>query len=290
MSRCGHPRADAGGHQGGTRLLHRESATHKRLSGLSLLAGLCTTPSYSAQRRLFPDKEEVPGSSPGSPTRNGRKSLEIGRFSSLARSCRRRTRVPLGCIGFYPWLLRAKVVSAVSALAAWLEQWCPECRAAPGGRCRRWQWARSSRARSVPVTQLHIAHGWFERRYPTCRALPVTGARRRRAVRPPRCTPLGSGPGDMSWCGVPLYGRSSGAVARRSRSSRSPGGPIAAAARTRSACFGRSARNWSTSSAGRHATSFVTRSRRRDGIAWGPSLGTHEFGARLSGWQRTGAW
>ncbi len=47
---------------------------------------------------------------------------------------------------------------------AWLAEWCPECRAAPGRRCRR-------RARSTdprPATRLHVPRGWRARPCPTC--------------------------------------------------------------------------------------------------------------------------
>ena len=49
----------------------------------------------------------------------------------------------------------------------WLTQWCPECWAAPGARCRLKSW-KSSGARAA--THLHIARGWRERSCPTCHA------------------------------------------------------------------------------------------------------------------------
>ena len=52
----------------------------------------------------------------------------------------------------------------------WLERWCPECRAAPGARCREWRWGRGSGARSVPLPRLHVARGWLSRPCPSCRA------------------------------------------------------------------------------------------------------------------------
>ena len=47
----------------------------------------------------------------------------------------------------------------------WLSRWCPECRAAPGTRCR-----RDRLSRSQPAVRLHVARGWRERRCPTCTA------------------------------------------------------------------------------------------------------------------------
>jgi len=55
----------------------------------------------------------------------------------------------------------------MSDRAAWLEQWCPGCRAAPGARCRRWRWASG---RGNPAAQLHVARGWPERSCPKCKA------------------------------------------------------------------------------------------------------------------------
>jgi hypothetical protein len=53
---------------------------------------------------------------------------------------------------------------------AWLEQWCPECHAAPGARCTRWRSGRGGRSRAVVVPHIHVARGWFERSCPTCKA------------------------------------------------------------------------------------------------------------------------
>ncbi len=53
---------------------------------------------------------------------------------------------------------------------AWLEEWCPECRAAPGARCGRQTWSRSG-VRVIPVARLHVARGWRGRRCPTCKAV-----------------------------------------------------------------------------------------------------------------------
>ncbi len=49
----------------------------------------------------------------------------------------------------------------------WLSQWCPECRAAPGKRCR-----RDRLSESQPAVRLHVARGWRERSCPTCKAWP----------------------------------------------------------------------------------------------------------------------
>jgi hypothetical protein len=57
----------------------------------------------------------------------------------------------------------------VSDRAAWLEEWCPECGAAPGSRCR--QLAR--RRHPSPAASLHVARGWRARRCPTCKAWPA---------------------------------------------------------------------------------------------------------------------
>ncbi len=52
---------------------------------------------------------------------------------------------------------------------AWLEEWCPYCRAAPGARCR--DGRHSSAKRPSPGQRLHAARGWRERWCPTCKAL-----------------------------------------------------------------------------------------------------------------------
>ena len=49
----------------------------------------------------------------------------------------------------------------------WLAQWCPECRAAPGARCRP-KWSNGSASRGA--THLHVARGWRERTCPACGA------------------------------------------------------------------------------------------------------------------------
>lgn len=60
----------------------------------------------------------------------------------------------------------------MSDRSAWLAQWCPECHAAPGGRCGRWLWGRrGTRGRVVPIAHLHVARGWLERPCPTCKAV-----------------------------------------------------------------------------------------------------------------------
>ena len=58
----------------------------------------------------------------------------------------------------------------MTARAVWLEQWCPECGAAPGARCGHWRWGRRAHGRSVAVPRLHVARGWLERPCPTCKA------------------------------------------------------------------------------------------------------------------------
>ena len=55
----------------------------------------------------------------------------------------------------------------VSDRCQWLSLWCPECRAAPGPRCRRRRWETRR-----PARHLHAARGWHERRCPTCKAWP----------------------------------------------------------------------------------------------------------------------
>lgn len=54
----------------------------------------------------------------------------------------------------------------------WLSLWCPECRAAPGTRCRRSLWETGR-----PAQHLHVARGWRERRCPKCKAWPGEGCR-----------------------------------------------------------------------------------------------------------------
>jgi hypothetical protein len=58
----------------------------------------------------------------------------------------------------------------VSDRSVWVERWCPQCRAAPGARCREWRWGRGPGVRSVPLPSLHIARSWFDRPCPPCRA------------------------------------------------------------------------------------------------------------------------
>lgn len=53
----------------------------------------------------------------------------------------------------------------MSDRSAWLEEWCPTCRAAPGTRCRS-PLLRQTR----PPTRLHVSRGWRVRRCPTFRA------------------------------------------------------------------------------------------------------------------------
>jgi hypothetical protein len=55
----------------------------------------------------------------------------------------------------------------VSDRREWLSEWCPECRAAPGLRCRRSQLSKSQLA-----VRLHVARGWRARSCPTCKAWP----------------------------------------------------------------------------------------------------------------------
>jgi hypothetical protein len=62
--------------------------------------------------------------------------------------------------------------AVMSDRLAWLEQWCPECGAAPWARCGRWRWGRGTRGRTVAIPHLHIARGWRERPCPTCKAEP----------------------------------------------------------------------------------------------------------------------
>jgi hypothetical protein len=55
----------------------------------------------------------------------------------------------------------------VSDRRAWLAEWCPDCRAAPGARCRQ----HSIKKRKDSARRLHFARGWRYRSCPTCRAL-----------------------------------------------------------------------------------------------------------------------
>jgi hypothetical protein len=47
----------------------------------------------------------------------------------------------------------------------WLSERCPECRAAPGTRCRR-SWLN----KAPLAVRLHVARGWRQRSCPTCKA------------------------------------------------------------------------------------------------------------------------
>jgi hypothetical protein len=57
----------------------------------------------------------------------------------------------------------------MSDRAAWLEQWCPHCYAAPGARCRLFRYPRRRRDLSA---HLHYARGWRQRPCPKCKAEP----------------------------------------------------------------------------------------------------------------------
>ena len=59
----------------------------------------------------------------------------------------------------------------MSDRAAWLEEWCPACRAAPGARCTQ-RWPRSSSTARPHPSALHVARGWRGRRCPACKAEP----------------------------------------------------------------------------------------------------------------------
>ena len=54
----------------------------------------------------------------------------------------------------------------------WLSEWCPECRAAPGTRCRR-SWLN----KAPLAARLHVARGWRQRSCPTCKARPSESCR-----------------------------------------------------------------------------------------------------------------
>ena len=56
---------------------------------------------------------------------------------------------------------------AVSDRQTWLEEWCPECGAAPGARCRR---SRLFGRRAEQLSFLHAARGWRGRSCPGCKA------------------------------------------------------------------------------------------------------------------------
>jgi hypothetical protein len=73
----------------------------------------------------------------------------------------------------------AEAVGAVSDRRAWLDQWCPQCSAAPGARCRQSEYGSPNRPSQAQA--LHIARGWRERACPTCKALSEE----------PCCTPSG---------------------------------------------------------------------------------------------------
>ena len=52
--------------------------------------------------------------------------------------------------------------------ASWLEEWCPDCQAAPGTRCAGHRLTK----RTLPSSILHFARGWRYRSCPTCRVVP----------------------------------------------------------------------------------------------------------------------
>ncbi len=57
----------------------------------------------------------------------------------------------------------------MSDRAAWLEDWCPRCGAAPGSRCRLPFAAGNDSA--LALSHLHPARGWRSRSCPTCQAI-----------------------------------------------------------------------------------------------------------------------
>jgi hypothetical protein len=62
-------------------------------------------------------------------------------------------------------------MSALSDRALWLEQRCPECRAAPGAKCRRWsRGQRIGGGQLVAAAYLPVARGWLDRPCPSCKA------------------------------------------------------------------------------------------------------------------------
>jgi hypothetical protein len=56
----------------------------------------------------------------------------------------------------------------VSDRRLWLDEVCPDCRAAPGLRCQTDSYTRKAK----PLSSLHAARGWRQRRCPTCKAPP----------------------------------------------------------------------------------------------------------------------
>lgn len=65
----------------------------------------------------------------------------------------------------------------MSDRAAWLEDWCPRCGAAPGSRCR--SPSPGGIHSAVALWHLHPARGWRSRSCPTCQAIPGETCRAR---------------------------------------------------------------------------------------------------------------
>ena len=118
---------------------------------------------------------------------------------------------------------------------AWLDQWCPQCRAAPGDAMpARPAWGGVASRRTAAA--LHVARGWRERCVPDVqglagRAVPYAERSRGLAVHSARLRP-----GVPSSSGGQRCGRSSSGAARRSRSFRSRVARGGAGVRRRSRC------------------------------------------------------
>ncbi len=129
---------------------------------------------------------------------------------------------------------------------AWLEEWCPFCRAAPGARCRQ---GRHSPAKH-PSPVLHVARGWRERRCPTCKALPGDQCRTPSGREASQTHTARLDPARGELAGRGRCGRSSRAAARLARWWCSPAVPALAERPARSCSAVREARSLSSWSVG----------------------------------------
>lgn len=165
----------------------------------------------------------------------------------------------------------------MSDRASWLEEWCPDCHAASGARCRLF---RHSTRRADLAAHLHKARGWRQRPRPRCKAQPGelcrTPSRRAAAPHTPRLSPARY---ELGWWAsvwaelerrrttiavVPFHGKA-GAGSEQSR------------------CLGCKTASLSTSTVRYGVTSSRTPSRRRCGAATGASPASPPSTAPWSG-------
>lgn len=167
----------------------------------------------------------------------------------------------------------------MSDRASWLEEWCPDCHAASGARCRLF---RHSTRRADLAAHLHKARGWRQRPRPRCKAQPGelcrTPSRRAAAPHTPRLSPARTNSDGGTRCGLNWS-----ADARRSSSFHFMERPERGARSEQSRCLGCKTASLSTSTVRYGVTSSRTPSRRRCGAATGASPASPPSTAPWSG-------